>query len=499
MKKKFGVLFAVLCGGILTIAVDYNNYNDRKPNGVMPYGRLLSDAYKTIVDYERQKGSYENIEYFKSQVNNVSSAYNPRPLTTGGIVKNKKNRRILRMARFELERFMNGYAGRIAKSDVAMMHAAFDCRVKNIEINPVLDRSCAQLFEKHKKSADRIVNAHLNGQNAGYSRDYVPNNNYQSKQNDVNIIKMKPVEFSGRKKVHHPESVPAPSVIPQPVPLKEAPQENIEPLPVPTYNEAVSQDKRMTTKELIQKIEKDIETTPQKEAPIITPIPSDPDAFNPLNYIHPSLRKKLNETQQQPRSGLEKPEQENYQTQNFEYGIKPTSPLTVNGKNIENIPFEPVPIQNFESTVSSANPLKHLMPTQSISSLDNKETLRYDATATASIKPMSINPVLQTVTIPFSTSLNMTQVGENNLKEFARILSNRKGNNKIIIKGHADQGKNSIIDMKMSLKRAQKIRNILSEFMPNTKFSLQALGASEPLDGLSRYHDKNRRVEIVIN
>gem|GEM_PF-4082289 len=45
----------------------------------------------------------------------------------------------LKSSRLTLTRFINGYAGRIAAKDVALMHAVFDCRVKNIAINYSMD------------------------------------------------------------------------------------------------------------------------------------------------------------------------------------------------------------------------------------------------------------------------------------------------------------------------------------------------------------------------
>ena len=165
MCRKFAYILFVLSCGILVIAAQYETINNRNPDESESYGRLLSDAYSVILNHEKQVGTFSNVDFFSSQAKNVINLYNPRPLDTGGRINNVKKRRTLRMQRFELERYMNGYAGRLAGSDVAMMHAAFDCRIKNIQINARMDTKCQQIFIRHKQQADAKVNQHLSNNN----------------------------------------------------------------------------------------------------------------------------------------------------------------------------------------------------------------------------------------------------------------------------------------------------------------------------------------------
>jgi outer membrane protein OmpA-like peptidoglycan-associated protein len=301
MYRKFAyILFTVFCG-ICVIAAQYETVTNRNPDAGESYGRLLSDAYRVILNHEKQIGTFSNVGFFNSQVKNVINMYNPRPLTTGGMINNVKKRLELRMQRFELERFMNGYAGRIAGSDVAMMHAAFDCRVKNIQINVRMDKKCQQIFNKHKQQADSKVGQYLsNNSNHNMQQGMTqpqptqpvvqtPPQQINTKDTIDTIIKndmakspSHPVATVDKKnntihiqdtapnnqldkKIGLPTPVPTPMPMPMPMPM---------PIPVPQSNH---------------------ENNIQK--------------FNPLKSIHPSLKK-----------------------QNF--GIKPTSSLTVSENDI---------------------------------------------------------------------------------------------------------------------------------------------------------------------
>ncbi len=168
MYKEIRIIFLIVCSSILVVAANYETETDRQENNVDIYNRLLSNAYKVIEKYELQKGTFANIDYFKERSDAVTNIYNPKPLTTEGLLNRVKNYRELKLQRLDLVRFMIGYPKKIAPQDVAMMHATFDCRVKNISVNHSMDQECNALFIKHKNNAVRMVDNTLNNKSTSF-------------------------------------------------------------------------------------------------------------------------------------------------------------------------------------------------------------------------------------------------------------------------------------------------------------------------------------------
>jgi adhesin transport system outer membrane protein len=165
MDKKNSIFFLTISSIAILIAANYETKIERQEKTSSDYGHLLSDAYKIIEKYELEKGSFDNIDYFKQRSDAVINIYEPQPLSINGLVNRTKNYRELKLEHFELVRFMTGYAKKVSPYDVAMMHAAFDCRVKNISLNHSIDQKCYQLFIKHKNNAIKIVENHLKANN----------------------------------------------------------------------------------------------------------------------------------------------------------------------------------------------------------------------------------------------------------------------------------------------------------------------------------------------
>ncbi len=425
MYQKFGYIALGLCGGLILVAANYDTISHRSSDSTQSYGRLLSNAYRVIVNHEKHKGTFTNIDYFTSQANSVTNLYNPRPLTTGGLVHNIKNRRELRLERFELERFMNGYAGRVASDDVAMMHAAFDCRVRNIEINPSMDKECQQIFAKHKNNADVKVKQHLNNRAVV---QYTP-----PLQQETPLVQPKPILHKQAEK---------PLTIPQKAPI--LPQKSIEKLPEP-IPESVTEQKN-TSK------------------------------FNPLHYLHPSLRKRQEEIEQQNKEAIKsetKLESKTEATKPAEFGIKPTSPVSVYDNTLKISPFKP--------------------------SL-NDNSVVYKEPEIAPTENVSVNkPKALMVNIPFSESLAITPEGQKQLNMVAPLL--KQGQYRTIkIIGHADKGNNDATDTQMSVKRANHIKNNLQGYIQNNNINIisQGVGSNQPLNGISASDDRNRRTEIIL-
>jgi len=161
---RFLFFICILLSTIFIQAASLQTDNESNNRQKQTYASLLSNAYNVVVKYEQNKGTFSNIDYFTTQAKNVSDKYNPRPLKINLRNIRPTNYSDLKLERLTLTRFMNGYAGRIAQNDVAMMHASFDCRIKNIKINYTIDKECKNLFEKHQKLANKAVDRHLNRQ-----------------------------------------------------------------------------------------------------------------------------------------------------------------------------------------------------------------------------------------------------------------------------------------------------------------------------------------------
>jgi outer membrane protein OmpA-like peptidoglycan-associated protein len=419
MYHKFGYIALGLCGGLILVAANYDTISHRSSDSTQSYGRLLSNAYRVIVNHEKHKGTFSNIDYFTSQANSVANFYNPRPLTTGGLVHNVKNRNELRLERFELERFMNGYAGRVASDDVAMMHAAFDCRVRNIEINPSMDKECQQIFIKHKNNADIKVKQYLNNRSVV---QYTP-----PLQPKASLEQVKPVLNQQTQKtlpVIQKESVTA--------------QESNEQLPKPKP----IQEQNNTSK------------------------------FNPLNYLHPSLREQEVKIEQQNKETI-KIEAKTEPEKPVEFGIKPTTPVSVYDDTLKISPFKPS---------LNDNPVVPQEP-------------EIAPTANASVgQPKAVK-----VNIPFSESLTIMPEGKKQLNMLVPLLKQGQYRTITII-GHADKGNNDITDVQMSVKRANHIKNSLQSYIQNNNINIisQGIGSNQPLSGMPASDDRNRRTEIIL-
>jgi|GEM_PF-2848425 len=503
MLKKIGISAIILGIVSLLVAANYDSKKQRQSASKSSYAHLLSNAYRVISEYEGKNGTYSHVDFFQQQSKKAKNQYNPRPLTTRGIVNNKKSRRTLRHARFELERFMNGYAGRMASANVAMMHAAYDCRVKNIEVNYVMDRTCEKLFNKNRVIANKVITNFLNRKRPSVDKNLVTNpavnnknlpkryttmkspavkrnkkirftknNNKKAFVNKTQAMKLKQLQKPKKK-----EDIIKPVIIEK----QEVSRQKLKPLVAPQKVAKVSQDLKTNAlkKAVKPKVEKKLEKEMPKDSANLktNKLNEENKKFNPLDYIHPSLRrratslskyKKYNSNSIPPKDVLKK---DTPKQTPVSYGIKPTSKISLPNINA---------IKGQQSYYKPNIPQK------------------VDYTATSSIKPnRNVSKKAVKAQIPFSTLLNLTKTGDKHLNFIASQLKHFD-NRLIKIIGHADQGRNSAIDLKMSLKRANKIKAILKKHNPNLTIMTQALGSSEPLSGLNKYDDRNRRVEIIL-
>ena len=185
--------------------------------------------------------------------------------------------------------------------------------------------------------------------------------------------------------------------------------------------------------------------------------------FNPLKYIHPSLRQKY--LKQQKQEELQKQnlptESQTPEKENNNFGIKPTSPMTVSGNEFG----------------------------------DNglKQKLNFDPIQTASVN----NSKVLSVRIPFSTGTLVTAEGRKQIEILGNAIKTG-GYKNIQLIGHADKGNNNSVDIQMSLKRALHIKNILKNYDDMLNFNTQSVGSNQPISGLSHYDDRNRRVDILL-
>ncbi|MFT6071681.1 MAG: outer membrane protein OmpA-like peptidoglycan-associated protein [Alphaproteobacteria bacterium] len=526
MYQKFGISALVACGIIFAVAANYQNQGQRQASQAPAYGDLLSKAYKSIVLHEKQKGTFSNIDYFELRSQEAIHRYNPRPLTTSGLVHNKKNRRELRLSRFELERFMNGYAGRIASQDVAMMHAAFDCRVKNIEMNHKMDKACKILFAKHRQKAARVVDNYLKKdtiQAPAITRTPPPVAAVKPLNVPINTP-IKPFNSAPKKPlpILKQPQVPVISVVPNQPVMPDTMRNKS--LPALMQPQVTAIPPRPAVKPLLPSVQ-NMPNVTNKEGATIKEMPKTTNPiknniedevakegkskkFNPLNYIHPSLRKRALEIQRKKQLQLEQPALKP-QTNAVPYGIQPTSRISVpeikNGyqkyASFKSMRGQRSKLNETDSFTKQSSfklsPIMNYKPKASAKKMSTNSITMYDPTPTASINPAINQMKSATASIPFTSSVNITPDGFKGIKEIGMQLKN--SNNRIVtIIGHADQGKSSIIDTQMSLKRAQKIKQILQTYNKEIKIIIQAMGASEPLKGLSQYDNRNRRAEIIV-
>ena len=53
MYKKIAYILLTVCSGIMVIAAHYDTIDTRNPDSQETYGRLLSNAYKVILNHEK--------------------------------------------------------------------------------------------------------------------------------------------------------------------------------------------------------------------------------------------------------------------------------------------------------------------------------------------------------------------------------------------------------------------------------------------------------------
>ena len=125
--------------------------------GHASYDHYLSKHYKRIAALEAETGTYSHYNYFNDKSSDVIGQHNPRPLTLRGHSNTQFNSREMRNMRRDLERAMVGYEMRYNPDAVAGMHAAYECRVKNTNVNNALDRRCLKAFDTFRRKAQKSV------------------------------------------------------------------------------------------------------------------------------------------------------------------------------------------------------------------------------------------------------------------------------------------------------------------------------------------------------
>jgi outer membrane protein OmpA-like peptidoglycan-associated protein len=460
--------------------------------------------------------------------------------------------RELRLVRFELERYMNGYASKVANAEVAKMHAAFDCRVKNIDSNTTMDKECQRIFEMNKRTADAKVDSYLE-QKASQSVSHLenqpvettdtplfnpeisqtPESNNQlptSSQVESQMKQATPQQQSGFQPVFVPLdeqkeitkepaiNVPSAEVKPaevkpaevkpaevKPAEVKPAEVKPVEVKPVEVkpveVKPAEMKPAEMKPAEMKPELKQPEKNTLEKHslpAPMKQKMEKENEGFNPLDYVHPSIRKKALEEQNAttpkvpapidnksvPVNKLPTPvpvpevmpqEPENKLPDNQEYGIKPTSPFKIS-RNKWGVTHKNFTLDAGQKMISSVYS-------------------QYDMIKTASIK-QNISHKPKEITLYFTHGTDLTTESSHLLSQ---LSSQIKSNNKIQLKlfGHADKGSNDNTDKHMSQNRIHYVLKQLN--INHQNIDTIAYGNQSPITGISSSDNRNRRVVIQIN
>lgn len=503
------------------------------------YGRLLAKQYLHIAKIESRLGTFAHIKYFENKAHDAKSAHNPRPMTLRGFRNAKRRSSELLDMRWDLERAMVGYEKRYDPEAVAGMHAAFECRLVNIDVNPSLDQKCAMAFQTFKDRAEATVKA--------------------KKQQNIQYVEA-------------PEPLPLPIATPAPVQqVQAAPKPMLKPMPLP-QPQKIQQDQRQKLVPLSPMVGKNPQTEESVEdmevieiktenkdsmievAPVqsMQPIPEaseiqkEEKKFDPLDYVHPRLRAKKRAEQQENMPVIEdvtpeakpetmtpvpdvpkelpkpmpvKPQSEtlpdysngdvdkapvsepidnNMPTEDTEgegFGIRPLSEMKVPQqapKSKLNVSMMELRKKRYDT-----EPQKELTPRPEYM----LENLAYDPIVTTSSAPNGAGPSADVLVIPFTEGgTKFSEHAEEVISQIKNKLAN-SNYSKVRFIGHADKGGSISFNDILSFRRAEKVHNYLEETLNNAgikKVTVDGYGDRSPLKAYPATDDRNRRVVVEL-
>lgn len=136
---------------------------------------------------------------------------------------------------------------------------------------------------------------------------------------------------------------------------------------------------------------------------------------------------------------------------------------------------------------------------------ENIENTESDTDRTSEGGGGLIDPSISAIDIPIRFSSNSTQLTPEtaaNVRNLARVLSAQPETTHFILTGHADVRGEADYNLRLSLARAEAIRDLLVDEAPTLDGRVEALGDGEtrPVDAGSseRAHANNRRLEITV-